>query len=129
MSTEDKLLGVFAGLIAFAICFLVFVAGDAFGQEHNMRDHAAGHGEYLQWSSKKVANCCNNQDCRGLSAAELRESASGPEILIDGQWCPVLREHYLTRGKSPDWNVSHACIRVTGEGCDRLLCYTGPGGV
>lgn len=120
----DKLLGVILGLVVAIILFLVFVIGDAWGQE----DHAAGHGEYLQWSSKKAANCCNNQDCRGLSAAELRESASGPEILIDGQWCPVMREHYLTRGKSPDWNVSHACIRVAGEGCDRLLCYTGPGG-
>lgn len=64
--------------------------------------------------------------------ADVREGASGTEIKIDGEWCPVRREHYITRGKSPDWNTAHACILrpylTTAPTCDRLLCFTGKGG-
>jgi hypothetical protein len=110
-------------LVAIAALWAVFSC-PALAQ-HN---HSAGHDEYMGWASRKVSNCCNNQDCRGLDDAEVRQTTTGPEVLIDKQWCPVLREHYLTRGKSPDWNVSHACIRLTGQGCDRLLCYSEKGG-
>lgn len=94
--------------------------------QHN---HGAGHNDYLGWSSQKVANCCNNQDCGALNDDEVRETQTGPEVRIGDQWCPVLRQHYLVRGKSPDWNTPHACVRKYGEaGCERLLCYTPKGG-
>ena len=94
--------------------------------QHN---HELGHSEYQNWSSQKVSNCCSSQDCSGVDDSAIRQTANGTEIKIDGEWCPVLREHYLTRGKSPDWSVNHACIRQTGSGCDRLLCFTPKGGV
>lgn len=98
--------------------------------QHN---HERGHSDYQNWSSGKVANCCNNQDCGGLSEADMRATGAGLEVLIAGEWCPVLREHFLTRGRSPDWNTAHVCIgksahHLTMPPCERLLCFTGKGG-
>lgn len=94
--------------------------------QHN---HAAGHNDYRQWSSQKVRDCCNNLDCGSLNDDEWREGPDGPEILIEGQWCPVKQEHFLVRGKSPDGEHAHACVRkgpnVTQPPCDRLLCFVG----
>ena len=113
-------------LWAIAVLTVVFVVSTARAQ-HN---HAAGHDEYRGWSSQKTGNCCNNQDCGALSDDQHRETAIGAEVLIEGEWCPVLREHYLTRGRSPDWNVVHACVRkhATVPPCEKLLCYSGKGG-
>lgn len=104
--------------------------------QHN---HAAGHNDYQGWASEVTANCCNNQDCGSLHDEDVRESVAGTEIRIEGQWCPVLPKHYIKRGRSPDWNKSHACIRpkyVDDDGtpmdeppCGRLLCFGGKGGV
>lgn len=95
-------------------------------------NHAQGHDEYQNWSSRKATSCCNDRDCSGLAESDVREDASGTQVLVMGEWCPVLREHFLIRGKSPDWNVSHACINKspywTAPNCERLLCYTGRGG-
>ncbi len=93
--------------------------------QHN---HNAGHGDYQGWSSQKVTNCCDDRDCGELKDDEIRQTETGPQVLISGQWCPVLREHYLVKGKSPDWSVAHACVTRSGEGCNRLLCFSGPGG-
>jgi hypothetical protein len=97
--------------------------------QHN---HGAGHGEYQGWASGVTPNCCDNRDCGALKETEHRQTATGPQILIDGEWCPVLRQHYLTKGRSPDWSTPHACIRIkhpaATPGCDRLLCYTPAGG-
>ncbi len=95
--------------------------------QHN---HAQGHNDYQGWASQVTSNCCNNQDCRGLRDDETRETATGTEILIEGQWCPVLQQHRLIRGRSPDWSVNHACITTGSHGgtCGRLLCYTPKGG-
>jgi hypothetical protein len=100
------------------------------GAQHN---HGAGHGEYQGWASGVTPNCCDNRDCGALKESEHRQTETGPQILIDGEWCPVLRQHYLTRGRSPDWSTPHACIQLkfpglSGEGCARLLCYTPAGG-
>ena len=97
-------------------------------------NHDAGHNDYQSWASQKTGNCCSGRDCGVLHEAEQRETASGPTVLIDGQWCPVLREHYIIRGKSPDWNMPHACIGKSEHWqsrppCERLLCYSGRGGV
>lgn len=108
--------------------------------QHN---HAAGHNDYSGWATPTISNCCNNQDCGELRDEEVRDTAKGTEIKIEGQWCPVLPKHYITKGKSPDWNKSHACIRKkkwagcdeggcyedTTSPCERLLCYGGKGGV
>lgn len=108
---------------------IVLFATQARAQQH----HAAGHNEYQNWSSEKTANCCNNEDCGDLKDDQWRETDHGDEIKILGQWCPVKREHYLTKGKSPDWNVAHACVNQNPNAsyanpCDRLLCFTGKGG-
>lgn len=97
-------------------------------------DHAQGHNEYQNWASKKTGNCCNNDDCGVLKDEEIRETTTGPEVAIDGLWCPVRPEHYIIRGKSPDWNKPHACIGKKSATypvppCERLLCYSGRGGV
>jgi hypothetical protein len=119
--------------VAIAVCLAgwsIFLGGQYIARaQHN---HSQGHDEYKSWSSRKVANCCSDRDCSGLAENEVREDASGTQVLILGQWCPVLREHYIVRGKSPDWNVSHACINKssywTASNCERLLCFSGKGG-
>lgn len=92
------------------------------GAQHN---HGAGHSEYMGWASRKVANCCDDRDCGMLSENEIRETKTGTEILIGGEWCPVLPEHWLTKGKSPDSSVAHACINPAEytPACSRLLCF------
>jgi hypothetical protein len=97
--------------------------------QHN---HDYGHNSYQGWASQITPNCCDNRDCGSLKPEEHRETATGPEILIDGEWCPVPRAAFLTKGRSPDWSVPHACIRIkhpaSTPGCDRLLCYSPAGG-
>jgi hypothetical protein len=110
------------------IAFLAAILGCFLLPAKAQHDHAAGHNDYHGWSSQITPNCCNNHDCRGLEAKETRETATGTEISIDGQWCPILPEHRLVRGRSPDWSVNHACIMPHGHGCTRLLCYTPAGG-
>lgn len=112
-------------LLALFFCTMRYVLA-----QHN---HERGHNDYLGWSSAKVNNCCNNDDCGILDETDLRETPAGTEINISGQWCPVEPRHYLIRGKSPDWNAAHACIRKTPianqSPCERLLCFAGRGGV
>jgi hypothetical protein len=114
-------------LIILSALFLVALATRDVRAQHN---HAAGHNDYAGWSSQKVGDCCNNQDCGELNDDEWRESAAGAEVKIDGQWCPVLQEHFIIKGKSPDWTHAHACVRKHYEGnnetpCQRLLCFAG----
>jgi hypothetical protein len=113
-----RILGVFL--------FFVFGLMPAVAQ-HN---HGEGHHDYLTWSSTKTDNCCNNQDCGELKDDEWRETNTGIEIKIAEQWCPVRQEHFIIRGKSPDWSKAHACIQAdvnfsTGRKspCERLLCF------
>lgn len=106
--------------------FVAFMCGQAWPQHQ----HAQGHSEYLNWRSQKTDNCCSDRDCGGVNDNEVRNTRTGYEILIAGQWCPVLSTHFLTRGKSPDWSVNHACISQNTElsPCDRLLCFNPKGG-
>ena len=115
-----------AGLAVVLTC----ASATAALSQHN---HERGHDDYIAWSSGKTGNCCNNDDCGSLHKDEIRDTASGVEVKIVGQWCPVLREHFIVKGKSPDWNTAHACV---GKGeywlslppCERLLCYVGKSG-
>lgn len=98
--------------------------------QHN---HDRGHNDYLDWASRLTGNCCSDKDCGSLKDDEIRETETGTEIKIGGEWCPVLPMHRIIRGKSPDWSVSHACVRPQQyfpdvRPCDRLLCFTGRGG-
>lgn len=106
------------------LSILFLLCAPAFAQ-HN---HERYHSDYENWSSRKTANCCNNQDCGSLSDNEVRQDANGTSVLIAGQWCPVLPIHLLTRGKSPDWTAGHACVRKNPDvpPCERLLCFIGP---
>jgi len=97
--------------------------------QHN---HAEGHNEYATWASQKANNCCNNMDCGVLNDDEWRETSEGTQVKISGQWCPVLPEHFIIRGKSPDWSKAHVCVQPdvkysTGRKmpCERLLCFSG----
>jgi hypothetical protein len=65
--------------------------------------------------------CCNDDDCGAIRDDEWRETTTGTEILIRGRWCQVEKEQFIYRGKSPDWNVAHACIfGKPPNKCDRL---------
>lgn len=120
---------VILALIAAAI--LMFLLSHMRAQHNHAPGHAQGHSEYEKWQSQKTGNCCSNQDCAGLPDTKIRETRLGPEVQIDGQWCPVLSIHRLIRGKSPDWSVAHACISKNPElrPCDKLLCYIEKGGL
>jgi hypothetical protein len=96
-------------------------------------DHARGHSEYQSWASRKTGNCCDDKDCGILDDDQVRETTTGPEVKVRGKWCRVLPEHFIIKGKSPDWNKPHACINSDvrtsyGDDCERLLCYSGKGG-
>lgn len=110
----------------FIIALLILFPLSASAQ-HN---HAQGHSEYQNWSSRKTGNCCNDQDCGSIRDSDVRQNSTGAEVKIDGEWCPVQAQHYLTRGKSPDWAVNHACVskNTSLSPCDRLLCFSAKGG-
>ena len=117
--------------IVLCLCALLscLLASPAFAQH----DHARGHNEYQNWASKKTGNCCDDKDCGILNDDQVRETTTGPEVKVRGKWCRVLPEHFIIKGKSPDWNKPHACVnydfRTTyADDCDRLLCYSGRGG-
>lgn len=127
-----------------AVCGFLFGCGAGLfvttaRAQHN---HAAGHSDYKDWASERTDNCCDDRDCGALEDGEWRESAAGTEVKIEGQWCPVLRQHWIKRGRSPDWNKAHACIQhrsgtMCDDGacyedernpCELLLCFSGKGG-
>lgn len=117
-------LGALAGIAALGWLLAFTTLANA---QHN---HAQGHNIYQGWSSQKTSNCCNNDDCGDLLDDEWRETATGTEIKVLDQWCPVLQEHYITKGKSPDWTKAHACVNKNinfspASVCDRLLCFSG----
>lgn len=117
-------------ILAAAALLCALLGHPAFAQ-HN---HDRHHDDYKSWASEVTSNCCNNQDCGVLREDDVRDTATGTQVKIEGQWCPVERKHYLTRGKSPDWNASHACVGNSSywkekPPCERLLCFTGRGGV
>jgi hypothetical protein len=122
-----------AALCRIALCLFALLsflpASPAFAQH----DHARGHSEYQNWASKKTGNCCDDKDCGVLNEDQVRETTTGPEVKVRGKWCRVLPEHFIIKGKSPDWNKPHACVnydfRTTyADDCERLLCYAGRGG-
>lgn len=113
----------------FLLVVLMLLIEPAIAQ-HN---HDAGHDEYRKWKSQRAPHsCCNEEDCSEIEDAEVRETATGTQVRIDGEWCPVLREHYLIpgTGKSPNWSTNHACVRkyLGVPPCGRLLCFMPKGG-
>lgn len=117
-------------LLAALVAGFSFLMPMKIGAQSN---HALGHGEYQNWSSRKVENCCNNRDCSALNKNQWRSSTeTGTQVLIETTWCQVQEKHYVIRGKSPEWRYAHACIRsytYDSDICERLLCFMGPGGV
>lgn len=110
--------------LIYTVC-VGYISG-AKAQEH----HAQGHNEYQGWASNKTSNCCNNDDCGDLADDEWRENNGRIEIHILGAWCPVLSEHYVIKGRSPNWERAHACVNKnanwsTADPCERLLCFMG----
>lgn len=98
--------------------------------QHN---HAQGHNDYANWSSRKIQNCCNNDDCGEAQDEDVQDTPQGTFVRIEKEWCPVLSQHYITKGKSPDWSKSHVCVGKSTyymalPPCERLLCYSGKGG-
>lgn len=116
-------------LLALLVHTIALAQQEPAGSDPFYQSHAAGHNDYVNWASRKTANCCNNQDCGELADENWRKTNEGVEIKIDGEWCPVLPEHYLTKGKSPNWSKAHACIIRLNHNqttpCNRLLCFAG----
>jgi hypothetical protein len=116
-----------------AVCLCALPSGMLAGPALAQHDHARGHSEYQSWASQKTGNCCDDKDCGILDDDQVRETTTGPEVKVRGKWCRVLPEHFIIKGKSPDWNKPHACINTDlrtsyGDDCERLLCYSGKGG-
>jgi hypothetical protein len=118
--------------LGLAFCAALALYPKTAPAQHN---HPDGHSEYENWQSGVTDNCCNNKDCGFLKDDEVRETPQGTEVFVhvpdqEPKWCPVQRLHYITRGKSPDWNRAHACIIQSGsyaDECQRLLCFSGKG--
>ena len=92
------------------------------------RDHATFHASYMGWINKDGEGCCNNQDCSPIADADERSVGGQLEVRIEGQWCPVLAKHYLSKGNVPNASVSHVCAWLPNAKphlgpCERLLCY------
>lgn len=118
-------------VVGLAIILIFMLVIDRAAAQHN---HDAGHNDYSNWASQKTPACCNSQDCGELNEDEWRDTPAGTQIKIEGQWCPVEKQHYIIKGKSPDWNKAHACVGNSSywqdrPPCERLLCFSGPGGV
>jgi hypothetical protein len=125
----DNCAPLFWGGLGLGVLLSCTLTDPAFAQH----DHARGHSEYQSWASRKTGNCCDDKDCGVLDDDQVRETTTGPEVKVRGKWCPVLPEHFIIKGKSPDWNKPHACINTDvrtsyGDDCERLLCYSGKGG-
>lgn len=126
LSLDEKgiyyILGIAAVVIGVLMCVHIAAA------QHN---HALGHDEYKNWSSRDGAACCNNQDCGTVKPEDERIENGQHQIKIEGQWCPVKPGMYLRTGKSPDWSSSHACVWPNWSGttdvCSRLKCYLSGG--
>ncbi len=91
-------------------------------------NHHLHHAYYQNWVNQKDRGCCNDQDCGELREENERSTATGMEVRIDGEWCPVQAWQYLKRGNAPNWATSHVCVTKNYSGlktstCDRLLCY------
>lgn len=115
-------------LIFVAALTIAMIWGMAALADDQSYTHAQGHNVYRYWYSQKTGNCCNDQDCHPLKDTEWREDAEGPSVLIRGEWCPVQQQHYVIKGKSPNWEVPHACINdrtANMPPCERLLCFMG----
>jgi hypothetical protein len=121
---------VYAIGIAFSVALALYPKPAP--AQHN---HSEGHPDYQEWASGKTTNCCNDEDFGDLNEDEVRETPMGTEVFVhararEPQWCPVKPEHYIIKGKSPDWGKSHACINHKSfytNPCDALLCFTGKG--
>ena len=121
-------------------CLLVAALGylqGAYGQ-HAIEDtlehqigHDLYHAQYRTWMSNSGFNCCNDQDCSPLADDHIKEDGDYTKVRVDQPngtftWCPVLAEHLLRVGKSPDWSRAHACILPPLAGrspCERLKCF------
>jgi len=130
---RQRILDLFVWLIVFLVAelFLGLSSLPMWAQDMEHR-HALGHGEYTDWASKKTNNCCNNEDCHYLTESDFRETADGTELKVGNKWCPVKEEHFVIRGRSPDWSRLHACINnytSYQDQCDRILCFMRDGGL
>lgn len=89
--------------------------------------HEAHGVNYRDWVNRAGKGCCNERDCQPILDADVRTSPV-LTVRIEGQWCPVLAHHYLSRGNAPDWSTAHVCVqRPTATdyrpACERLLCF------
>jgi hypothetical protein len=122
--------------IVIAIAVVIVVGVFKANAQHN---HDEGHHDYTEWMSGRTWNCCNEKDCGDLNEDEVRETPTGTEVLVktednEPKWCPVTKQHFLIKGRSPDWSKPHACIINANTShysnpCDAFLCFVPKGGV
>lgn len=114
---------ILASLLCLAFPVFALVLADDY-QGHN---HDLHHAQYQTWQSNSGFNCCNDRDCGELPEDRIRENGQNIEVKVDDEWCPVLHEHLLKVGKSPDWSKAHACIlaphSILGTPCQRFKCF------
>lgn len=111
--------------ISIAFLALIALTVVALAQDN----HAQNHVTYQNWINQADKGCCNDQDCGELVGENERNGSRGVEVMIEGQWCPVLAHHYLKKGNAPNWSTSHVCVQKQFAHsnpvhvCARLLCY------
>lgn len=112
-------------VIAFLVLFIIGIGA------------ALSHDSYTGWRNQESKLCCNKEDCKPI---ESRFTNRRTEVLIEGQWCPVLPKHYRSdnMGPHPEWASPHACVckgstcvyfnvSANASPCERLVCYEPPG--
>ena len=100
-------------------------------------EKARAHDGYRNWVNRLAQPCCNNTDCRPLSAKDVRTFSGELQVFVRGvgiasglsEWCPVLPHHYLKSGNAPDGSTYHACVTGHYGGqtpCAQLVCFQPP---
>lgn len=91
--------------------------------------NATAHDVYSNWKNGKDQSCCHNLDCRSIPESDERTVRGHLQVLVEGQWCPVLEHHYLKTGNAANPEFAHVCVRQKTINmpdltpCQRLLCY------
>lgn len=112
------------------VALIVLVAAWACGLRWalSQTSHDRHHASYQSWVNRDGKGRCDGRDCGEIADSDVDESGTVTRVRIEGEWCPVLPQHYLKSGNAPNWDSAHVCVtpRVQWSGksaCERFICF------